>query len=384
MVFYCNFVQFGHIYNAFYNMLKIIIYFLPSLLAAVWAAIFIIKKNNTRQKIYLAMLIMQIVYNAGNALFFLPTGNYLGITMIDCLVVPISLATCALSVDYLYLLFPNKKFNSSLHLLLAPSLVAGSMVGLMYYIIGFDNAARLIESFDKAGAVQEEFMDRLYRIYVFLDINFVNLLSIPFYIANLILIAIILVKCKKLARIKAIMVFTGMALLIPYITMGRQFMCSHVLITSLIMILTAAELFFLSYLEYYSEPELLRSPVIDNGAEKDHTISDRTSALHDKFVKAMEDGAYKNHDLTVESMAKMLGIGKTMLSGMIQKTYGTSFRDILNDYRVNAAKKYMTEHPEARQAEVAFECGFKDNSSFNRKFKEKEGCTPLTWAAKSI
>lgn len=350
-------------------------------MAAVWAAIFIIKRNSTRQKIYMAILIMQVIYNAGNALFFLPTGNYLAIAWIDCLVVPISLAICALSVEYLYLLIPNKKFNSALHFLLIPSLVAGAMVGLMYYIIGFDNAARLIESFDKTATVQEEFMDRLYRIYVFLDIDFVSYLTIPYFVADLILIAIILIKCRRSVRIKAILVFLSMALLIPYAAMGRQYMCSHVLITSAIMILTTAKLFFLSYLEYYSEPELLRSPVIDNYLETEHKAADRTSLLHEKFVKAMEEGAYRDHNLTVESMARQLGVGKTMLSGMIHKTYGTSFRIILNDYRVDAAKKYMTEHPDARQAEVAFECGFKDNSSFNRKFKEKEGCTPLTWTA---
>lgn len=329
----------------------------------------------------MALLIMQAIYNAGNALFFLPTADYLTIARVDCVIVPVTLAICALNVEYLYLLIPNKKFSSVLHFLLTPSLVAGALVGLMYYIIGFDNAARLIESFDKTGVVQEEFMDRMYRIYVFLDNKFISYLSLPFSIVNVLLLTIILIKCKRSIRIKAILVLVEMALLIPYAAMGRQFMCSNVLITSLIMVATAAKTFFLSYLEYYSEPELLRIPVEDVNADTKTIVSNRTNLLHDIFVKAMEEGAYKNQDLTVESMAKMLGIGKTMLSGMIHKTYGASFRDVLNDYRIDAAKKYMSEHPDARQAEVAFECGFKDNSSFNRKFKEKEGCTPLTWAA---
>lgn len=326
------------------------------------------------------MLILETIYFSGNALFFLPATNYLRIVQVDALVVPIVLSLCAITADYLYLLIPDKKFHSGLYLLLAPALVAGSMVGLIYHIIGFENAARMVESFDRTGVVQEEFQSKLYRLYVFLDIDLINYMAIPFLIANMILIAFVLIKCRKSVRIKAILTFTGMVLMIPYMVMGRQFMCSHVLLTSVIMVLIATDKFFLSYLEYYSEPDLLRGPVIDVQTETNHAVSNRTNILRQKFIDAMEQGAYKNHDLTMESMSKMLGVGKTMLSGMIQKTYGTSFRDVLNEYRIEAAKKYMSEHPEARQAEVAFECGFKDNSSFNRKFKEKEGCTPLTWA----
>lgn len=79
----------------------------------------------------------------------------------------------------------------------------------------------------------------------------------------------------------------------------------------------------------------------------------------------------------------MVGVSRSTMSAMISSAYGESFRDYLNRRRIEYSKEYMLAHPKATQEAIAAECGFKDGNLFNRKFKQLEGETPLSWLVRN-
>ena len=69
------------------------------------------------------------------------------------------------------------------------------------------------------------------------------------------------------------------------------------------------------------------------------------------------------------------------LCNVINQQYGVNFRELINRYRLIAAKEYMLEHPSATQKEIALEVGFRDATAFSHKFKALEGMSPMAWLA---
>ena len=85
--------------------------------------------------------------------------------------------------------------------------------------------------------------------------------------------------------------------------------------------------------------------------------------------------------LTVADLADRLSTNKTYISRLINSTYKMPFPDLVNTLRVDYAERYITEHPDARQSDIARACGFSSASSFNNVFKKLKGVTPKIWLA---
>lgn len=95
-----------------------------------------------------------------------------------------------------------------------------------------------------------------------------------------------------------------------------------------------------------------------------------------------EEKLYRNDDLNLDMLAERMGVSVNTLSPFISSNFGVPFRTLVNNYRVEAVKGFFLDNPTATQEVVASECGYKDASSLNRKFKEATGVTPLMWLAK--
>lgn len=82
-------------------------------------------------------------------------------------------------------------------------------------------------------------------------------------------------------------------------------------------------------------------------------------------------------------VAELLGMSWFSFSSLVMNTYGIPFRELLNGYRIEHAKRYMRDNPSATQEIVASESGFKNAQYLNHKFKEMVGETPAMWLAKN-
>lgn len=411
---------------------------------------------------------------------------------LDCICAPLIICIQALAVLYLSMhrtkvsKLPNWKF-----LLLIPALVYAAVYSLLYYLLGFDNAAYINKVFDETGELPTNLHNDLVFMYnLFGEV----LLDIYCFVMSVIM----LWQCVTISRrdgykfgdayrfffkgaqttqSRAIsfLYITTIVLLMPMIIFGRAYMMNNPILGATLTVLIAIVFHFLCHVEFFGEnaivtlhdlshiqtsenltnivagtpeekatiaetssieaepssaeavpqktetetpvatvdsetmPESVsegnteiateekQEPVVEQKTaveqqpertsleDKTHVSVTKFDVLAQRLDELMEsEHLYREENLTLAFLSDRLGAGRTMISTMINNVYGMSFRDYVSKYRIDAAKKYMLANPNATQEAVAFECGFKDASSLNHKFKDSEGVTPLMWLTSQI
>ena len=88
-----------------------------------------------------------------------------------------------------------------------------------------------------------------------------------------------------------------------------------------------------------------------------------------------------NEDLTVESVAELMGYSVSNFCRIFKNAFGRSFHVLLNEARIKNACSmlYDTDLP---IYQVAREVGFAEAKTFCRVFKSIKGCTPSSYIAK--
>lgn len=83
-------------------------------------------------------------------------------------------------------------------------------------------------------------------------------------------------------------------------------------------------------------------------------------------------------NITLEMVAREVGLSKYYLSKLFAQKIGYSFNDYLNLLRIDYGKELlsMTDHS---VEDIAFFCGFQSESSFFRNFKKAEDFSPLQY-----
>jgi len=90
---------------------------------------------------------------------------------------------------------------------------------------------------------------------------------------------------------------------------------------------------------------------------------------------------YTQSRLSIQDLAKALDIPARHLSQALNEHLGQTFYDFINSYRVEEFKKRIV-NPHYKNytlLSIALDCGFNSKSSFNRIFKNIEGCTPTEY-----
>ena len=80
-------------------------------------------------------------------------------------------------------------------------------------------------------------------------------------------------------------------------------------------------------------------------------------------------------DISLESVANGLGYSRFYISRLISKAFGCNFRTLLANYRISMAQNLLVTSNRSI-GQVAEDCGFQNQSSFNRIFLEHCGITP--------
>lgn len=83
-------------------------------------------------------------------------------------------------------------------------------------------------------------------------------------------------------------------------------------------------------------------------------------------------------ELTVESLAQQISLKTKELSRLINQNLNQNFFDFINRYRIDEAKRLLTNPADKKITvlEVLYEVGFNSKSSFNTLFKKYTGITP--------
>lgn len=141
----------------------------------------------------------------------------------------------------------------------------------------------------------------------------------------------------------------------------------------------------------------IRQGTVLTGIEKDTppepaggTVSYRNSGLDEQavgeiyllLIDHMEtQHPYLSDDLSLSVLAAQLKVSPNHLSQVINQRSGSNFFTFVNAYRVQAVKVKLLDPAFAHLSilGIAFECGFKSKSAFNRIFKEQVGASPLEY-----
>ncbi|MDV6237865.1 helix-turn-helix domain-containing protein, partial [Leptospira ellisii] len=93
---------------------------------------------------------------------------------------------------------------------------------------------------------------------------------------------------------------------------------------------------------------------------------------------------YLQKSLKEENVAKELGLSLHQLSEIINVEFGNNFPSLINQYRIEEAKKLLLDHPEETTAEIGGKAGFSSKSSFYMEFKKITGTNPNAFRRKKI
>lgn len=100
-----------------------------------------------------------------------------------------------------------------------------------------------------------------------------------------------------------------------------------------------------------------------------------------RIEKLMEEGAYLDPALSLNSMAEQLGTNSSVLSQVINQGFEVNFNDFVNTYRVEAVRRALEkgEHQTHTLPGIAQNCGFSSKATFNRAFKKHVQLSPSAY-----
>lgn len=92
-----------------------------------------------------------------------------------------------------------------------------------------------------------------------------------------------------------------------------------------------------------------------------------------------EKEPYKNANITMPQVAKLLGISSPYLSQLLNDNCHKSFSLFINEYRIEAAKLLLVEEKKLSMDVIAERCGFNSQSTFYSSFKKIVAATPAAF-----
>lgn len=194
---------------------------------------------------------------------------------------------------------------------------------------------------------------------------------------------------KKLAWLNSFSLYFSIYFLLYFIVVvlltfinSYQFQLDY-----LLLLITVISIYAIGY-SAISKPEIFKTiPEFDlnkkppvNGPGN----SNRFPELKEKLLQYMDSNKpYLKSDLKISELADSLSIPYYQLSQLINDEFLVNFYDFINKYRVEEAKKLLTEDTRNfKILAIAYEVGFNSKATFNRVFKKFSGLTPSEFKEK--
>lgn len=113
-------------------------------------------------------------------------------------------------------------------------------------------------------------------------------------------------------------------------------------------------------------------------------LTSEEKTIADKIQKLMDlDKVYHEQSFSRADLAREVGVSESVLSKVINAHFGKSFPRLLNEYRVEDAKRMLND-PHIPVQVIAVEVGFNSIASFNRAFREVTGESPTSFRSSEL
>jgi AraC-like DNA-binding protein len=102
-----------------------------------------------------------------------------------------------------------------------------------------------------------------------------------------------------------------------------------------------------------------------------------------QLAKALDDfirthALYTDPGMTLQRLSRRMGIPLRRLSETINRVHGRNFSQVMNEYRIEEAKRLLSETDD-RITDIMLASGFQTKSNFNREFLRLTGRSPSVW-----
>lgn len=106
-----------------------------------------------------------------------------------------------------------------------------------------------------------------------------------------------------------------------------------------------------------------------------------------RLMKLMEDGIYREQDLSIAALAEKVGVPEHRLRHLINQELGfRNFSAFLNEKRIEEARTLLAdpEHANRQVIQIALDLGYGSVGPFNRAFRAATDMTPTQFRAKAL
>lgn len=102
--------------------------------------------------------------------------------------------------------------------------------------------------------------------------------------------------------------------------------------------------------------------------------------LIDKLDNLKDNEICYDPQLTIASLSRALSVEPEVLGSLINKRYGTSFSNFINDIRIKKAQEIMRQIPAGTPlTKVSRKCGYQTYASFSKNFEAFAHLSPSEW-----
>ena len=185
--------------------------------------------------------------------------------------------------------------------------------------------------------------------------------------------------------------FIGLFLLIKY---GRDFgWVNHQNLFAVVGSVLTLYVFFIGFLGFrqqsfahkpnsQSQADAEKEILIPLSYQKSGMSDARVEEFHNLLnLHMLQHQPYLDDTLSLRTLATQLSITPNQLSQVINQKTESNFFTYVNRYRVEAVKLKLADPAMAHYSilSIAFDCGFRSKSAFNKVFKEITGLTPAEY-----
>jgi AraC-like DNA-binding protein len=145
--------------------------------------------------------------------------------------------------------------------------------------------------------------------------------------------------------------------------------------------------FFIGLISYfgYKQPQIFEGLSMDKvlpfkkyqktGLTENHALE-----LKETLTRHFEENKpYLKSELRLNDLAENLNLSRHHTSQIINEHFDVSFFDFVNSYRIEEAKKLLTDKNDLIITDIIFSSGFNNRVSFYKAFKKHTGTTPSAY-----
>lgn len=145
---------------------------------------------------------------------------------------------------------------------------------------------------------------------------------------------------------------------------GLLLTCIHVII-------------FLAHNRYPLFFQRIKKEIKKKRYEKSLLTGLNTELVYTRLMELMkEEEVYKDMEISLATFAERMSITPHQLSQFLNEHLSLDFRNFINSYRVEEAKKILLSRPGEGILNICFDVGFNSKSTFNTVFKKQTGMSP--------